>query len=547
MNLLHNMSLRNKLLLFPLMVLIAFSIMIFSQFLATSDLKNGINCMTTSFKLKNDFLELRIWVYQRIGKPTQRAEHIAKIVETMKPGTKELLWNSQNSEVKKLADDLLKIYPRYVDGIAKIMKLIEENPKSIDSDPQIGQIRKDNAKMASDIQDALNKISELEMQDGKTHADKMNKMLIFVMVAALVIILIMSILITRAILGSLKRMRKGLNDFFEFIKDEHHETKTIKIVGDDEVAQMSKAINENIIEIRENLSLDSKMLHQTDEIIKGFKEGRILDNKITIEPNNTNLKDLKKLLNNLLEHFGNVIKNVTNILNKYADNDFTPRIRGINLEKEGKELIDGVNNMGDEISKMLKNSRDEAINLQEKAAKLDDYMQKLTDSAHRQANSLQESASAVEQMSSSMNSVNEKAKQATRQSDDIKNIITIIRDIADQTNLLALNAAIEAARAGEHGRGFAVVADEVRNLAERTQKSLGEIEANTNVLVQSINEISEAIKGQTEGIAQVNESVAQIDDITKENVNFVSDTNIVTKEVGDMANVIVAEVATKKF
>ena len=361
-----------------------------------------------------------------------------------------------------------------------------------------------------------------------------------------IIIIVVGSILLRKKIGQIEVVSDGLRGFFAFLGNEKEDCKTININSKDEFGVIAKMINQNISNLRIQIGSERKFINDTVNALKDLSQGSF-GVRLNSNCNSPLMKQLQETLNNMALALEKNVNEIVKIIAKYSEHDYTQRASNENLKHYLLKMADGINGLGDSTVAMLKLSQKSSQTLYEASRNMKDGIEKLNESSKLQVNSLQESAAAVEELSSSMNSINERADEVIKQSDDIKNIITIIKDIAEQTNLLALNAAIEAARAGEHGRGFSVVADEVRTLAEKTGKSLTEIEANVNILTQSITDMSSSIHEQTAAINQINEAMNIIGDGTERTHEETSKIANISNDVETMSEEILANINKNKF
>ncbi|GAA7570069.1 methyl-accepting chemotaxis protein TlpB [Helicobacter pylori] len=272
-----------------------------------------------------------------------------------------------------------------------------------------------------------------------------------------------------------------------------------------------------------------RIVKRIDELvlkINAFSHGdKDLRAKIDVGDRNDEISQVGRGINLFVENARLIMEEIKGIsaLNKTSIDKLVQITQETQKSmKNSSTTLNSVKNKATDIASMMNISIEQSQGLRKRLIETQGLVKESKDAIGDLFSQITESAHTEEELSSQV-------EQLSRNADDVKSILDIINDIADQTNLLALNAAIEAARAGEHGRGFAVVADEVRNLAGRTQKSLAEINSTIMVIVQEINAVSSQMNlnsQKMERLSDMSKSVQETYEKMSSNLSsVVSDSN----------------------
>ncbi len=376
-----------------------------------------------------------------------------------------------------------------------------------------------------------------------------SSLIVYTTVMLLVILLtvILSYVISKNITNSIDKISHGMKQFLEFLNRRHNVIEKIDLEGSDELAVVAQMVNDQTDQINEGIEDDMLCVGEAILVLNKVQQG---DYKCRVQTkaSNSQIQTLANTINKMLDVQSNVMQDILAGLDKYANYNYLDTIAlDSRISGETKAVVDGINALGSAIVSLLQESYKTSTELLAQADILQTQMASLQKSASEQASQLDLTSSSVMQITESIDDTSNRAQAVVSQSNDIKNVVGIISDIAEQTNLLALNAAIEAARAGEHGRGFAVVADEVRKLAEGTQKSLSEINANISVLSQSIIDIESSIKEQSLNANQINSAVSEVDEGTKTNAKTAINVSEIAVQVQEMASQALENIKKNKF
>ena len=457
-----------------------------------------------------------------------------------------------------------------------------------------GQIDKLISIMNKELIEAENKEAQ--------YSYTMKIFLVLTIIASIIISIILSIVISNKIANSVEKFQDGLIKFFKYLNRESNDVVLLDESSNDEIGNMSKVVNQNIKITQAGVEEDREFIDTTVKVLEEFEQGDLCQ-RIDISVNNPAMMQLKNVLNSMGNELEKNIEEILTVLEQYTHYNYMDKVETSNVKHHLYRLSDGVNLLGESITRMLVRNKRDGLTLDDSSAVLLKNVDILNTTSTEAAASLEETAAALEEITSTIvnntQSVSEMASfankvtksveegqnlanQTTKSMDEINEqvtaineAITVIDQIAFQTNILSLNAAVEAATAGEAGKGFAVVAGEVRNLAARSAEAASEIKSlvenattktndgkqisdkmingytslNENIkqTIDLITQVEVASKEQKSGIEQINDAVSTQDRQTQQIAAAASETYDIANTTSEISKEIVANVDKKDF
>lgn len=344
----------------------------------------------------------------------------------------------------------------------------------------------------------------------------------------------------------LNRILKNIGNFLDFIANPDNEIKIIEPKVNDELGAISNELNAGVKRIKEGLEADASAIKQTRDALINVSKG-YFNQEIRAKPNNHYLADVISLFNSSLKTISEVMSDVDAALTQFKQNNFKAEVPDRGCEGELQELTNDINSLGLAMRNLLTKDQELSLSLADKSQSQHESISQINEAISSQIEFLERTVESVQGIVQSNKEVGEGAQKINSQAGQIQGIVATIRDIADQTNLLALNAAIEAARAGEAGKGFAVVADEVRQLAISTQTSLTDINKISESLLKNIQYLEASVEEQNQSVVEIASSANELREKSENSSALVSDALAVSEELGDIANRVKAEVESKQF
>jgi methyl-accepting chemotaxis protein len=412
-----------------------------------------------------------------------------------------------------------------------------------------------------------------------------------------------SLNINKSVKNGIDSFINYFDEFLNFITFKQNRIEKVLTKDDSEFSKLINQINNVVDEFDSKFKDDMKVIGEIVLTMDKVEQG-IFRCRVKSTTKNPMITTLRNTINKSLDSLEHSMKDLERVTISYSNNNFKDKIE-ISADMKGRLLsvMNGVNTLGNTLGDIAKQNLHNGQELEQNASTMKSSMQNLSSKANDQAASLEETAAALEEITSitrnnaqnaskmaslgqtvkaavvngqslasktaiSMEEINEKVTA-------INEAITVIDQIAFQTNILSLNAAVEAATAGEAGRGFAVVAAEVRNLASRSAEAAKEIKllvedanlkansgkdissemikgydtlnSHISETIQLIQDVSAGSKEQMTGIEQINDTVTMLDRVTQENANEASQITTIASEVSIMAQELVADAKTKQF